>query len=257
MLRALHGHFDCHPDEHLGNIDDHHGDLLNGVSALLPALLHHGRLRGSAASSSFLIEQHGHDEMVAAAPLVVRHPPARSPLLTVFHPCQHKALVPTAFHPFVTKCPPPAMTELGAISAAMGRAKEAENLLHRVKANEAFSLVSRAIDRLSFIQEFFTYLIFKTFMDLPNDLHATRMDIEQAAQNARRFAHGSKAGDLLACAAADLWPYDNHPNIHPMDRRLSEAPWPVAVAGPPWLEKPEKQDAPRPARSPSSLARFL
>jgi len=250
MLEVFYGHSDGHLDDLVGHVGDHHGDLLP-ESFLQPTVPGRGRLTGTAAPTAFLLPQplqqdeHG-GEIVAAVPVVNQKWPAR---------LQHGhrlSTEPTAFHPFILKCPPAAKTELGAISAAMKRAKEAEKLLHEVKAYEAFHLVSRAIDRLSFIKEIFTYLIYKLFMDLPSDLFLTRMELEQAAQNAHRYAVGSKAGDILACAANDLWPYDPHPNIHPMDRRLSEMPLSAAALGaPPWESRPTKRD------SPSSLADFL
>merc|ERR1719235_2848920 len=89
-------------------------------------------------------------------------------------------------------------------------------------------------------------------MDLPSDLFQTRIEIEQAAQNAHKFLPGSKAGDLLACAANDLWPYDPHPNIHPMDRRLSAMPALASLLGPPMRHREKRL-----ADKPSSKADFL
>ncbi|CAK0792230.1 unnamed protein product [Prorocentrum cordatum] len=67
----------------------------------------------------------------------------------------------------------------------------------------------------------FTYYAYRLYSDLQGALHESRMDLEQAAQAAHTLAGGSKAGDLLSCAADDLMPYDPNPNIHPMDSRSS------------------------------------
>jgi hypothetical protein len=51
-----------------------------------------------------------------------------------------------------------------------------------------------------------------------------------------------------------LWTYDPHPNLHPMDRRLSEAPWALAALGPPLESRPDRRAV---TKSPSSRADFL
>mmetsp|Transcript_157470 Transcript_157470/g.277800 ORF Transcript_157470/g.277800 Transcript_157470/m.277800 type:complete len:224 (-) Transcript_157470:16-687(-) len=177
---------------------------------------------------------------------------------------------PTAFHPFLFKCPPVATGEVGAVLAAKVRVREAMELLKNTRTDEAWHLCNRAMKRLKWFKGTITYMLIRLFKNWPEELFKTRMDLEQAAENAREYAHGSKSGDLLACAVSDLWPYDPHPNIHPMDRRISANPWPLALLGAPWGSgRPAPKEANQPLqrgsgqtvvprrRGPAAVADFL
>eukprot|EP00450_Noctiluca_scintillans_P001967 CAMPEP_0194497990 /NCGR_PEP_ID=MMETSP0253-20130528/14760_1 /TAXON_ID=2966 /ORGANISM="Noctiluca scintillans" /LENGTH=140 /DNA_ID=CAMNT_0039339559 /DNA_START=73 /DNA_END=492 /DNA_ORIENTATION=+ len=104
---------------------------------------------------------------------------------------------------------------------AKAKAMEALPLTRKAGIHVAEKLTERAVKRLRVVQGPASYLARLLFTDLQDEVHLSRMDLEQAAQNAHTWAIGSKAGDMLACAANDLWAFDPHPNIHPMDQRLS------------------------------------
>eukprot|EP00927_Polykrikos_kofoidii_P051413 TRINITY_DN45209_c0_g1_i1.p1 TRINITY_DN45209_c0_g1~~TRINITY_DN45209_c0_g1_i1.p1 ORF type:complete len:218 (-),score=27.17 TRINITY_DN45209_c0_g1_i1:71-724(-) len=134
---------------------------------------------------------------------------------------RERSHLPTAFSPFVYHCPAAAESELGAILQAKEKVKKALPLAKNAGAGQAFKLAKRAKDTLSPIGGGFTFYSYMMFADLPSLVHDSRMDLEQASQNCHTVAAGSDCGRLFACAADDLLTYDPHPNIHPMDRRIS------------------------------------
>eukprot|EP00747_Dinoflagellata_sp_TGD_P169176 gnl/TRDRNA2_/TRDRNA2_197467_c0_seq1.p1 gnl/TRDRNA2_/TRDRNA2_197467_c0~~gnl/TRDRNA2_/TRDRNA2_197467_c0_seq1.p1 ORF type:complete len:187 (+),score=26.26 gnl/TRDRNA2_/TRDRNA2_197467_c0_seq1:95-655(+) len=145
---------------------------------------------------------------------------------------QSGAIEHTSFTPFKNKCGPASSLEFLAITHAQHKAKEAVKLAEASGCNQAVASAEVALKRLRPVTGVPTYLVFRLLFGLNYEVHKARMELEQAAQSAHAYCPGSKAGDIFACAADDLWRYDMWPNIHPMDTRLGCAPMPLPLLFP-------------------------
>lgn len=158
---------------------------------------------------------------------------------TNVHVPAHPETLPTAFMPFALQCPPAPRTELTSILHAQEQASSARKLAKNAGAGMAVKLIDRGLDHIERVKGPWSYYIHRFYTDLPGDIHHARMDLEQAAQNAHENAEGSSAGDIIACAADDLMPYDPNPNIHPMDTRLGSVSSDLLLAAPCSAPTPE------------------